>query len=423
MCKIPKENIIIIKINKSPRYGSFSAAFACRTAERRFVLMDQNPYLKGIALYEKTGCPFENEPLPAVFQREALNLFQNMIPLTDIELYYRDCYEAAKQGDEALHSFLKFAATNSYPFKSAAVPLEKDITCLTEEYYFENNDNVSLCPHLRYDVPYYHEHEFFEFTYVLAGACCIENNEEAYCLHEGEMSITPPYEKHMVCVLDDNTVIMNILVKASTFSQVFPFVLSREGILSSFFTNAQNLKNNYVFIYFSLNRDERLKKLFTLFLYEHNTAVPRPGILKEYLLQVFLGYLIYMDSSQFVTSKQFTIRESNPIVPIMRYISDNFKTVSLKSVADAFNYSPQHLSRLIKKETNSTFTDIVQKHKLTTACNLLRSTNIKINEISEICGFQNREHFTRIFSKIYHMSPSSYRKNHGSEIHPAGCVK
>ncbi len=104
---------------------------------------------------------------------------------------------------------------------------------------------------MRYDVPYYHEHEFFEFTYVLAGACCIENNEEAYCLHEGEMSITPPYEKHMVCVLDDNTVIMNILVKASTFSQVFPFVLSREGILSSFFTNAQNLKNNYVFIYFS----------------------------------------------------------------------------------------------------------------------------------------------------------------------------
>ena len=379
--------------------------------------MFENPYLayiKGIEVYKKANCPYENKPLKEVFKQGDLSAFNHLQSLNIIEQYYKDCFIAAQQGEEYLSDFLSTMPPDIGLYESWK-RLQRNNDFLLEKDFFTENENVTLCPHYRYDVPYLHAHEFYEFTYVLAGSCCINNNDEIYCLRAGEMSVTPPNQNHMVCVFDSNTIVINILARSSTFAQIFPSVFSRKSFVSIFFTRAQNQENNYTFFRFCLNNDERLKKLFILFLYEHYNKTTRPVILKEYLMQAFLGYLIYMDNSQFILSKQYSIQEANPIVPILRFIADNFRTVSLKSTAEAFNYSPQHLSRLIKKETNSTFTDVVQKHKLATACNLLSNTNIMVTDIADICGFQNREHFTRTFCRKYHMSPSTYRKKYAGK--------
>ncbi len=42
---------------------------------------------------------------------------------------------------------------------------------------------------------------------------------------------------------------------------------------------------------------------------------------------------------------------------------------------------------------------------------LLESTNIPIRQICGIIGYGSPEHFSRVFKKEYHVSPSDYRKS------------
>lgn len=43
------------------------------------------------------------------------------------------------------------------------------------------------------------------------------------------------------------------------------------------------------------------------------------------------------------------------------------------------------------------------------ACDLLVSSDIRIEEIAFDVGFGSREHFSQVFKKICNMSPNSYR--------------
>ena len=56
------------------------------------------------------------------------------------------------------------------------------------------------------------------------------------------------------------------------------------------------------------------------------------------------------------------------------------------------------------------FKDIVKRIKLEKAVQLLDTTDLNIQRISEISGYANKEHFMRQFKKEYGTSPSTYRK-------------
>lgn len=366
-----------------------------------------NQYLEGLKIYKKTACPIQNEPLSNVCESEEIKQYGLTTKLRKQELFYRDFFYAAIDNETAYHDFVSMKTPTLYGIPEADEPDYKKLnTHLTESSMFVPHYNVSKCLHYRYDVPYFHDHEFYEFTLCMAGSACIENSGECYMLRRGSISLTPPNVKHRVCVLDDNTLVTNILVRASTFSQVFPFILSRGSLISSFFTNAEYGEGNYKFIIFSMSHDDFLLNLIHMLLGNIDSLATS---VIDSVMRTFLEYLLTMDENAFQTSRFFSVNRSGIVSKVMRYISENYRDISLNMVADHFNYSPQHMSRLIKHETNRSFTDIVQNYKLTAACELLKSTSIKIGEISDICGFANREHFTRLFNKVYGISPSMYR--------------
>ena len=45
---------------------------------------------------------------------------------------------------------------------------------------------------------------------------------------------------------------------------------------------------------------------------------------------------------------------------------------------------------------------------------MLTDTNISISDISSDIGYENVEHFIRIFKKEYNLTPSEYRKIYSS---------
>ncbi len=79
-----------------------------------------------------------------------------------------------------------------------------------------------------------------------------------------------------------------------------------------------------------------------------------------------------------------------------------------------YHFTEPYLSKYIKRNTGKTFGELVRDVRLKKACYLLRTTNMRIGDISSHVGYPNLEHFVRVFRKEYNLTPSEYR-NAGRE--------
>jgi len=91
--------------------------------------------------------------------------------------------------------------------------------------------------------------------------------------------------------------------------------------------------------------------------------------------------------------------------------------ISRESVADAFNISPGYLSRLFSRESDMKFNEYLKLARISRSKTLLINTTMKINEVSEKCGFTDTNYFCKVFRDINDCTPLEYRrKNKGASL-------
>ncbi len=98
------------------------------------------------------------------------------------------------------------------------------------------------------------------------------------------------------------------------------------------------------------------------------------------------------------------------IVEIISFIQNDYKNVTLESLSEAFHLSKPYLSKYIKEKAGTTFQDVVKEERMKKACALLRETNQTVEAVAAEVGYENVEHFNRLFKKSYGMTPVQYRK-------------
>jgi len=96
---------------------------------------------------------------------------------------------------------------------------------------------------------------------------------------------------------------------------------------------------------------------------------------------------------------------------IINYIQANYVTVTLDELSQKFFLSKPYLSKYIKEQSGLTFGENVKKIRMKKAKTLLKNGNMKVESIAESVGYQNVEHFNRLFKKQYGMTPVQYRNS------------
>lgn len=98
---------------------------------------------------------------------------------------------------------------------------------------------------------------------------------------------------------------------------------------------------------------------------------------------------------------------------MINYIKTNYTNpdLSLSKLEDIFNLGRTSIASYIKRETNMTFTDYVTYLKINRAKELLLHSDISINKISELLGFNNQHYFSSFFKKHVGVSPLQYKNN------------
>ena len=99
------------------------------------------------------------------------------------------------------------------------------------------------------------------------------------------------------------------------------------------------------------------------------------------------------------------------LIEILNYIQTNYLDVTLEDLSEKFYLSKPYLSKYIKEKSGMTFGETVKRVRMKKARALLKSTNMTVESIALSVGYQNVEHFNRLFKKAYKMTPVQYRNS------------
>lgn len=98
------------------------------------------------------------------------------------------------------------------------------------------------------------------------------------------------------------------------------------------------------------------------------------------------------------------------IVQAQIWLQDNYgKEVKLSEVACRFDMSVRTFNRRFKSATGKSPLQYLQEVRIDTAKDLLKTSNLSINEIAFKVGYQDMGHFTGLFKKLLATTPSEYR--------------
>jgi transcriptional regulator GlxA family with amidase domain len=82
---------------------------------------------------------------------------------------------------------------------------------------------------------------------------------------------------------------------------------------------------------------------------------------------------------------------------------------SVERLAEAVNLGPRQLRRRLQALTRLSPSGYIRQLRLQRAVQLLEQQAGRISEVAYAVGFQNAEHFSRLFQQIYGVSPSQYK--------------
>lgn len=131
-------------------------------------------------------------------------------------------------------------------------------------------------------------------------------------------------------------------------------------------------------------------------------------ILRAYLIEIIVKIFRFSPEN---AKRDMSGRNSEHIQKAIEYMKLNYRSeISLSDVALHSLISKNYFSKLFKDVTGTNVSDYIQYLRTEQACNLLRSTDLKVIDIAEQAGFSDMKFFYEVFKKITGKTPGEYRK-------------
>lgn len=283
---------------------------------------------------------------------------------------------------------------------------------ISEEYSIPAKRDVAGFVHLPYIDDHMHVHNHFEINYVYSGTARQQIDKEERVLKIGELCIIAPNMHHNVLVDDEESLVISLMVRKSTFDVIFGSLLIQNDLLAIFFRNTLYKENQSNYLLFKADsQDEEIKKLIQDIMIESNGIQKYANVYVNCLVQqLFYVLLRQYSSTVLFYGEDKLLDDQNNFSMILAYVQNHYRTATLKSVASFFNYSETYLSRLFRRNMHETFNKTIQNLKMKKAEEYLLNTNMSIAQISEEVGYSSADYFTKNFKRLYGCTPSDYRK-------------
>ncbi len=235
-----------------------------------------------------------------------------------------------------------------------------------------------------------HYHSLYEIYYLEEGNCTYIIDDKVYNVRAGDIVIIPDGVIHHTKY--DDIKHSRILINCNT-----------EYIPAS----ARSDISSHTYLYRNPFIADEIKRLFAKIEKECNTG----DKFSDEIISCHTHSLFYLLMRNVDTC--LPADDGNKVIEqAVAYIRENFSSdITLSSLAKRFSVSPEHFSRVFKKETGLGFSKYLNSLRLQYAEQLLRADEGQnITEIAENCGFEDSNYFSKKFKEVYGTSPKKVQK-------------
>ncbi len=222
---------------------------------------------------------------------------------------------------------------------------------------------------------------------TVSGCGYMRIGDTEYSLPAGSVALIPRETEHAYCTPKDGLWEFYWLHPCGAMSDAYVDALAQKGVYYERFDKSHSYA-------------QRFERLLTLCKeHTYDTAL---YISKE-LSDVF--HMVAID----LYDKPRSVSLSASVIS---YIEQNYqKAFKLDDLAGKLFVSTPHLIRVFKLENGYTPHQYLIKYRLLTAVQLLKFSDLRIDEIGEQVGFSSSSHFISSFKKEYGCTPMHYRTN------------
>jgi len=254
-----------------------------------------------------------------------------------------------------------------------------------------------------------HYHPQIEITYIIQGTGMCFAGESVQPYQPGEIVILGDNIPHAFISSRDH-----YNTEKPKISRAINILFSKEMFGDTFLSMPENQFINSVFsdakrcIRFSRKKSSELTSLII------KLSTTKGFERLDLLLQI----LYYMDSSEdkeFLNvpylSYDINKEDMKRINKIYEYVFANYHNyISLKTIAEISNLSPQSFCRYFKNRTNKTFSKFLAEIRIGQASKLLKEDNKTVTDICYEVGFNHFSSFNKQFKNIMGTTALKYKK-------------
>ncbi|MCI1946409.1 MAG: AraC family transcriptional regulator [Clostridium luticellarii] len=330
----------------------------------------------------------------------------------DIEELDRKLRELS-HSEMALKKLSKYKVDKNYNAqfkKHFSNKIVKNYWVINNSKLMKKSEDISIHKHDRFVEFKSHKHDYLEMMFVYSGSIKQIIEGENIEIKKGEILLMDMNVEHSIKEAKEDDIAVNILIKKEFFNWVFMNQIADNDLISSFIVKSLYEKNKFKqFLYFQTSDNKRIWSFVINILIEYYEK--RNGMetaIRSYIVLIFNELLRHYN--EYLPSNVVYKIDSSISLEIVNYIQQNYENVTLKTLAEHFNYSTDYMGKLIKKIMGDTLTGLQRKIKLDHAKYLLKNSNFSVSDIISKVGYSNLSYFYRQFKEDTGVTPDEYRK-------------
>lgn len=254
-----------------------------------------------------------------------------------------------------------------------------------------------------------HIHPWVELNYMYSGTCTQQVNGRPVTLAAGQALLLDQNTVHSLPVLGEEDILLNLIIRKEYLTAAFFNRISQKNLISQFFINAITdglTHDSYMF--FPAEGRRRLR----VYIQEYFCEIYDPSPCSEDILSSLFTLILteLIQACQAGAAPEHTPAQDTSVLPILRYIEQNYRSITLTEAAAHFSLNPNYLSNLLKARTGASFRTLVSRQRMIAARQLLLNSDLPIAEVARQVGYENTTFFYKKFEAETGCSPSALRK-------------
>lgn len=266
---------------------------------------------------------------------------------------------------------------------------------------------ITIRPHTRFVRFPRHTHNYVEMVYMCKGHTRHIINGTKVLLSEGELLLMRQNATQEIEAAGEDDIAVNFIIQPQFFDTAIHMMDESENSIRDFLVGClRGDKSGTGYLHFRVADILPIQNLVENLIWTLVNAQPNKRSINQ--LTMGLLFLQLVNHTETLRTDPHFAHEQL-MLQVLRYVEEHYAEGSLEALAAQLNYDVCFLSRAIKRETGQNFTVLIQNKRLRQAAYLLRSTAMRVIDISASVGYENISYFHRIFRAHFGMTPHKYR--------------